>query len=72
MPKKLFFFCFCCFFQKIYSIFNLANFQPMHTLKWLIGHSFLNQLLLELSLYPLNILQVCYIHNEGMHEEVQC
>ena len=37
---------------------------------WLIVHTLWNQLLLELSLYLFNTLQICYRHIEDVHEEI--
>ena len=36
------------------------------------GHTLCNQLLLELSVYPFNTLQVCYRLVEDVHVEIWC
>ena len=44
----------------------------MADLASLMGHTLCNKSLFEFSVYPFNILQVCYRHNEDEHEEDQC
>ena len=54
------------FFDKL-----TGHFQTIAPSKlWLIVHTFLNQLFLELSLNLFSILQICYRHIEDVYEGV--
>ena len=52
------------------ELMPLCNFNCRMFTIVLIVHTLCNQLLLELSVYPCNTLQICYRHIVDVHEEL--